>query len=93
MRECGHCDGTGQIPCSDEESEGSRDGTATEVRKVVRTRVGSIGSEKWVRRASDGKRSEGGGLERRDGMTKARVDKGKGKARVADEVCLTTHDN
>ncbi|KAG9088001.1 hypothetical protein FRC06_002262 [Ceratobasidium sp. 370] len=75
-RECMNCGGTGRVPCSDEESDSSQ-GNA----KVVRRSSGSPTLERRAKRSSDGKRTEG-----RDAKLKARVDKGKGKARATNEV-------
>ncbi|KAG8735493.1 hypothetical protein FRC10_010455 [Ceratobasidium sp. 414] len=76
MRECTHCGGTGQVPCSEEDSDSSR---ANDKAVIFKRSSTSPTLERRAKRSSDGKRSES-----RDAKLKARVDKGKGKARTSN---------
>ncbi|KAG8723233.1 hypothetical protein FRC09_004168 [Ceratobasidium sp. 395] len=76
MRECTHCNGTGQVPCDDDESDISRADTKP---MVFKRSTGSPTLERRPKRLSEGKRYEA-----RDAKTKVQVDKGKGRARDTD---------
>ncbi|KAG8731536.1 hypothetical protein FRC12_019689 [Ceratobasidium sp. 428] len=78
MRECTHCNGTGQVPRDDDESDSSR----TDMKPMVFKRsTGSPTLERRPKRLSDGKRYEA-----RDAKTKVDVDKGKGRACDTDRI-------